>query len=144
MSSGVLALSIPNRIAELSASMDRVEAFLAEADVDPGDSTQVMIMLDEIASNIIKTAWPADEEHRFDVTLTLEPGGKLLLLATDDGAPFDPTAGDPPDLDATLEDRVVGGLGLFIVGEMSDSMEYSRVDGHNRLLVTKQTGGSAC
>ena len=140
MSHAALTLSIPNRIAELAPCMDRAEAFLAAAAVDPGDSAQVMIILDEIASNIIKGAWPTEEEHRFEVTLTIEPGGRLLLLASDDGVSFDPTQTDPPDLDAALETRDVGGLGLFIVGEMSDSMEYSRVEGRNRLLVTKQMG----
>ncbi len=143
-SPAVLTLSIPNRIADLAQCMDTAEAFLAAAAVDPGDSAQVMIMLDEIASNIIKAAWPPDEEHRLDVTLTIEPGGRLLLLASDDGAPFDPTQTDPPDLDTALDDRVVGGLGLFIVGEMSDSMEYTRVEGRNRLLVTKQMGSKPC
>ena len=134
----VLILTIPNRIAELPAEMDVVEEFLAAHAVVPGDTMQVMIMLDEIASNIIKAAWPNDEDHVFEITLTIEPGGRLLLMASDDGVAFDPTRSDPPDLDTDLEDREVGGLGLFIVGEMSDSMEYSRSEGRNRLLVAKQ------
>ena len=134
----VLTLSIPNRIDELPSRMDTAEEFLAAHHIDPGDTAQVMIMIDEIASNIIKAAWPPHEPHHFEITLTLEPNRRLLLLATDDGIPFDPTGGDPPNLEASLEDREVGGLGLFIVGEMSDSMEYTRTEGQNRLLVTKQ------
>ncbi len=144
MRPGALTLSIPNRITELAARMDAAEVFLAEAEIDPADSMQVMIMLDEIASNIIKAAWPPEEDHAFDLSLTIEPGGRLILLASDDGIPFDPTGGDPPDLDASLEDRMIGGLGLFIVGEMSDSMKYTRTDGRNHLLVTKQIRGAQC
>lgn len=134
----VLTLSIPNRIEELLSHMDTAEAFLAANAIDPGDTAQVMIMLDEIASNIIKAAWPPHEHHHFQIMLTLEPGRRLLLLATDDGIPFDSTGGDPPDLEASLEDREIGGLGLFLVGEMSDAVEYTRTGGQNRLLVTKQ------
>lgn len=141
-----LVLSIPNRIVELAAGMDRVEAFLQAWDVEPGDAAQVMIILDEVASNIIKAAWPGGGDHSFEVALRIEPGsgpgggGGLAfeLVATDDGVAFDPTGAAPPDLDLDLDDRVPGGLGLFMVGEMSDSLDYARLDGRNRLHVTKR------
>lgn len=137
----LLSLSIGNRIGELSAGMDQVEAFLGAWAVDPEDRAQVMIIMDEVGSNIIKGAWPGGGEHRFDVALRIEagPGGlRLELLATDDGVAFDPTAAGAPDLELDLDEREPGGLGLFMVGEMSDSMEYARVDGRNRLQVTKR------
>ena len=139
-----LTLSIPNRIEALAAGMDEAEAFLAAWSVDPGDGAQVMIMLDEVASNVIKNAWPGGGEHSFTVELRMLPDGAWAggglgfeLLATDDGTAFDPTQAAPPDLELSLDDREPGGLGLFMVGEMSDRMEYSRAEGCNRLLVAK-------
>ncbi len=133
-----LRLVIPNRIEDLAAGMDAAEAFLAAWSVDPGDGAQVMIMLDEVASNIIKAAWPGGGAHEFTVELRMGPDLALELVAIDDGVAFDPTKAPPPDLDLSLDDREPGGLGLFMVGEMSDGMEYARVDGCNRLHVTKR------
>ena len=133
-----LTLSIENRIESLSAGIDEAQAFLADRAVDPGDSAQVMIMLDELGSNIIKSAWPGGGEHRFAMELQLDETRTMTLRVADDGVAFDPTDVTAPDLDACLEDRVVGGLGLFMVSEMSDTMEYSRVDGLNRLVLTKR------
>jgi len=141
MRPAVLTLCILNRIDALPPCMDKAETFLAAHGVAAEDGVQVMVMLDEIASNIIKAAWPSEEEHRFEVTLTIGPDGLLTLVSIDDGVSFDPTGRDPPDLEAALEDRDIGGLGLFLVGEMSDSMDYSRVDGRNRLSVTMRVGG---
>ena len=140
-----LDLSITNRIADLVAEMDAVEAFLATWSVDPADAAQVMIIVDEIASNVIKAAWPAGGEHRFHIGLHMAgaPGALTLSLhCVDDGIAFDPTQAAAPDLDLDLDDRMPGGLGLFMVREMSDTMEYSRVGDQNRLALTKRLHGA--
>jgi len=138
-----LALSLDNRIEALGAGADAVEDFLAAWAIDPGDRAQVLIILDEIGSNIINGAWPGGGDHRFSVELRIEPAGDegvlgFVLVATDDGIPFDPTKMPPPDIELSLDEREPGGLGLFMVGEMSDSVQYTRVNGHNRLEVTKR------
>ena len=136
-----LDLSIPNRIPDLAGGMDAVEAFLASWSVDPGDAAQVMIIVDEIASNIIKAAWPGGGDHQFRIGLHLDPAPgalTLTLLCIDDGVAFDPTQAAAPDLDLDLDDRMPGGLGLFMVREMTDTMEYARTGDENRLTLTKR------
>ncbi len=121
--------------------MDAAEALLGEWAIDPADAMQVMVIIDEIGSNIIKAAWPGGGEHHFGLDLHIEEaegGLHLRLVASDDGVAFDPTTVPPPDVEADLDDREPGGLGLFLVGEMSDSVSYARVAGHNRLTVTKR------
>lgn len=138
-----LRLSISNRIDALGAGLDEVEAWLAAWSADPGDRAQVMIIVDEIGSNIIGSAWPEGGDHSFQIELHVAPADQALalrLLATDDGIAFDPTQAPPPTLDLDLDEREPGGLGLFMVGEMSDSMEYQRTEGRNRLQVTKRLG----
>jgi anti-sigma regulatory factor (Ser/Thr protein kinase) len=137
----MLSLLPPNRIEALVHSLDAIEAFLQSWRVDDGDRAQVMIIVDEIASNIIKGAWPDGGDHEFRIELNVmpEPGFlHLEILAIDDGIAFDPTDVPPPDLDSDLEDREPGGLGLFMVTEMSDSVGYQRNGEHNRLTVTKR------
>ena len=135
-----LSLSVPNRVEGLAVSLDAVEGLLRTWSVDAGDSAQVMIIVDEIASNIISGAWPGDGGHHqftLDIRIETQPTPHLVLLAVDDGLAFDPTGVPPPDLELDLDDREPGGLGLFMVKEMSDTVEYARVDGLNQLRITK-------
>lgn len=59
--------------------------------------------------------------------------GRFHLCLKDWGQPFDPMTAPPPDISAALEDRAVGGLGIHLVKEMTDSLEYSRQEDANRL-----------
>ncbi len=120
--------------------MDTAEGFLAAWRIDPADGAQVMIILDEIASNIIKAAWPQGGEHHFTVDMQLDGAVEpvLTLLTIDDGMPFDPTQVAPPDLGLGLDQRELGGLGVLMVAKMSDSMTYSHMGGCNRLQITKR------
>lgn len=136
-----LSLSIANRVQSLAAELDQVEAFLAGWSLEACVIAQVMIIVDEIASNIIKAAWPLGDEHMFNIDLTISDSAAslmLVVLAVDDGVAFDPTEIVPPDLDAELDERGIGGLGLFLVQELSESIKYIRVDGQNRLEITKR------
>ena len=137
----LLHLDIPNDPDGLTAALDAAEGFLQGWAVEAGDAAQVMIILDEVGSNIIRSAWPGGGAHLFQMELRMEaaaPGLEPHLVALDDGVAFDPTGSGPPDLDLDLDSREPGGLGLFMVGEMSDTMAYSRVGGQNRLHVTKR------
>jgi anti-sigma regulatory factor (Ser/Thr protein kinase) len=136
-----LRLSVLNRIEALTPHLDKADAFLTAWGIDAADHAQVMIILDEIASNIIKSAWPDGDVHHFslDLSITPEPAGLALqLIAIDDGLAFDPTEAVMPDITLDLDDREPGGLGLLMVQEMSDSVEYCRINGCNHLKVAKR------
>ena len=137
-----LALLVPNRSEGLAGSLRAVEALLQDWHVGADDRAQVLVMLDEIGSNVIKGAWPPEEDRSFGLEVRLAPcppgAVDLSLLTVDDGVPFDPTSAPAPSLDLPLDERHPGGLGLLRVRAMSDSVQYSRVDGRNRLLVTKR------
>ena len=136
-----LSLSIPNRISDLAAGLATAEAYLATWSINEGDASKVIIILDELGSNILKAAWPDGGEHWFTVELRIEPSYPtfdFVLLVIDDGVPFDPTGAVPPKIELSLDDREPGGLGLLMLQELTDSLEYSRVDGRNRLKITKR------
>ncbi len=58
-------------------------------------------------------------------------------MIEDDGIAFDPLIAPPPDLDSDIEDRPIGGLGVYLVKEMMDEVEYARADGRNRVTLVK-------
>lgn len=63
--------------------------------------------------------------------------GRLSLSLSDDGPAFDPLSLPTPDLDAPLEERPVGGLGVHLVREMMDGVSYHHRDGRNSLSMWK-------
>jgi len=63
--------------------------------------------------------------------------GQLDFIVTDSGMPFDPTRKPEVDINASLEDRPVGGLGIHLVRQLMDSVSYRREDGKNILTLIK-------
>jgi len=107
------------------------EAFMREAGVSGDDIARVLIALEELVSNLVKYGYPA-EAARGSVAVTLQlADDRLRATLIDDGRPFDPFALPAPDLDAPLDARPVGGLGLHIVKTMMDETDYRREDGRN-------------
>lgn len=138
-SAPVLDLSIKNDFDAMGQAMEQVDEFMAGHNVAPRAAYVVRLALDEILSNIIQYAFPAQGGHMIDLHLELADN-ELRLVFCDDGAAFNPTEVPPPDLDLALEDRPVGGLGIHMVRDMSKEMRYRRENGHNILevLVSRQ------
>ncbi len=64
----------------------------------------------------------------------------FTLTVSDTGNPFDPLAAPPPDTEAAMEDRPIGGLGIYLIRTMMDVVEYRHEDGHNVLVMHKRLG----
>ena len=96
------------------------------------ESPKPAIVMDEIVSNIVRCSGATG----FTIRLSnLETGG-MEMVFIDDGSPFDPTSDSKqPDITATVEDRDIGGLGIFMVKKMSKSVKYVRESGRNVLTV---------
>ncbi len=63
-----------------------------------------------------------------------------MMTIEDDGPRFDPLSLPPPDVTASLDERPIGGLGLFLVRQLMDAVSYDRVGARNRLRMTKRVG----
>ena len=66
-----------------------------------------------------------------------EPG-EIAVLLEDDATPFNPLDAPPPDLEKSLEDRPIGGLGVHLVRNTMDSLVYRHEAGFNRLAMRKR------
>ena len=109
------------------AGMVEAQAFLETECDEPKPA----IVMDEIVSNIVRCSGAAD----FSILLDRTEDG-LLMVFSDSGRAFDPTHEvAAPDLSASLEDREVGGLGIFMVKKMAKSVEYRREGVRNVLTV---------
>ncbi len=99
--------------------------------------SKLQIAADEIYSNIVRYS----QAKNAKVT-AVQNGTVLSLRFEDDGKPYDPTTAAEPDITASAEEREIGGLGIFMVRNMMDSMDYRYKDGHNVLTLLLATEGS--
>lgn len=132
-----LQLWLSNDVQEIADIAADVDAFCAAQNLAPEIAQAVNLSLDELLTNTISYGFADDKRHRIDVTMELD-GGIITVQLTDDGLPFDPFSAPDPDIDAALEDRPVGGLGVFLVWQLMDEVDYRRAGGRNIVTIRKQ------
>ena len=96
------------------------------------------LALEEIFINVVMHG--SDDRHDavwMEVTLRHE-GSWLDMVLRDNGNAFDPLAAPPPDLDAPMEDRPIGGLGIHLIRTLMDEVMYASVNGCNELTLRKR------
>lgn len=126
--------------AEVAQALDAIEAHLLAAGAGMAEALQWRLVAEEIVTNVARCAWPEGHAGRFRVELDAAAradGLRVRMTTIDDGTPFDPTAQAMPALDAAVDDRPIGGLGMFLVKEMTDAQAYAREGGLNRFSVER-------
>ena len=136
MDDNILEIALANELREIVAAAAKIDAFCEEQELASEIAYAVNLSIDEILTNTISYGYDDDEPHRIEIIVRLE-ADSLVVVIVDDSAPFDLSATPEADIEATLEDREVGGLGLFLVHQMMDKVEYERVDGCNVVTLTK-------
>ena len=133
-----LELSLVNDLRDIAGAADKIGAFCAGHGLAEGISFEVHLAVDELLTNTITYGYDDDEEHRIDLSLRLE-GCTLVVEIADDSRAFDPLQAPEPDLGASLEERAVGSLGIYLVRKTMDTVAYRREDGRNVVTLTKHT-----
>lgn len=131
-------LVLRNRIEEVAQLEGFIETLGEELALDVPLCFNLNLALEEAVTNVINYAFPPEEEHSFLVSADGEAEGTLTLEIQDDGVAFDPL-NEAPEVDITLgvEERPIGGLGIFLVKQIMDEVSYERVDGKNILTMKK-------
>lgn len=133
----ILELVLKNDMAEHARLAAALEEWAGRQGIDPALATGFELAFDEILANITSYAYDDAEEHAIEVACRWD-GETLRAEVVDDGRPFDPLAAPDPDLEAGLDEREVGGLGLFLVRQLMDEVAYRREAGRNRLSFAKK------
>jgi sigma-B regulation protein RsbU (phosphoserine phosphatase) len=98
---------------------------------------QVKLAVEEAVVNVMSYAYPAGETGDIGVEATAD-GQWLRFVITDSGVAFDPTEKEKADTTLSAEDRPIGGMGILLVRELMDSINYERADGRNVLTLSKR------
>ncbi|HVA13173.1 MAG TPA: ATP-binding protein [Stellaceae bacterium] len=132
-----LTLRIVNDLAELTRVAASVDAFCAARAIPPDCAFKLNLALEELLTNTISYGFDDAGRHEIAVTVALI-GGEIVAEIGDDARPFDPLQAPPPDLDSPLEERRVGGLGVYLVKTLMDAVAYDRRDGRNHMTLRKR------
>lgn len=135
----ILNVTVRNEVADLANVTEAVERVGAAAAIPVKTVMQLQVVLDEVLSNVIKYAWPDGGTHEFYVRINVRNGG-IEISITDDGRPFNPLDQPPPAPAADGGRPAPGGLGIHMVRQLVDSIEYVRFDGRNQVTLTKRYG----
>ncbi len=131
-----LDIRLENRLPEIHRLATLVEAFGATHDIPARTIFNLNLALDEVLTNIIDYAYPDNATHEILVRLTLAEA-TLRAEVVDDGPPYDPTRQPDPDTSLAVEDRPIGGLGIYFAKRMMDRLEYYRHEGANHLTMVR-------
>ncbi|MDR2403915.1 MAG: SpoIIE family protein phosphatase [Spirochaetaceae bacterium] len=127
--------TLPAVLDNLDRLLEWIETVLEDYSCPPKTCHQMAVVTEEIFVNIVNYAYP---EGSGDVTLRAGRMGEAFVVQfEDDGVPFDPSEWPDPDTKAVIEDRNVGGLGLYLAKKMTDHISYQRLDGKNLLTILK-------
>jgi serine/threonine-protein kinase RsbW len=128
--------SVPSEAAQLPVLAQFLQEFWSAADLPPAQSLPFEIALEEIFMNVVMHGSSGAGSGRVDVCLALADNN-LTLAVEDEGPPFDPLTLAAPDTKARLEERRVGGLGVYLVRQLMDAVCYARVGPRNQLRMSK-------
>ncbi len=98
---------------------------------------EVNVSLEEILANVISYACEDDKEHAIILRLSFA-NGEMTAQVEDDGRPFNPLEVAEPDIGQPIEERKVGGLGIYLVRKFMTDLAYERREGKNRLTLKKK------
>lgn len=133
-------LQLKTRLEDLDV-LDETLTEVADADDWPEKvTTQLRLVLEELVVNIINYAHDDEDSgilHDIEVVLVAD-AQMVAVDIIDDGKPFDPLQDSlVPDLDLEIEDRPIGGLGIYLVRKLTDNATYSREQNLNKLRIEK-------
>ena len=130
-------LVLKNEISEISKLAAFIEELGEELDLTPDLVFNLNLVLEEAVSNVILYAYPKDEQQEISLSASVSDNN-LVFVLTDSGKEFDPTQAPDADITLSAEERQIGGLGIFLIRQIMNQIEYQRIDGKNVLTLGKQ------
>jgi anti-sigma regulatory factor (Ser/Thr protein kinase) len=129
-------LTLHNDIQEVPQLAAFIDEVAEECNIDMALTMSLNLAMEEAVVNVMNYAYPAGTVGDVDIDAVFD-NGTLTFVLSDSGTPFDPTQANDPDLTLQAEDRPIGGLGIFLVRQIMDQVEYHYRDGKNILTLSK-------
>lgn len=129
--------TLPATIANIEVLIDFINEKLLKHNFSKPVITQINVAVDEILSNIANYAYSGIEGTVRVVLQFPADSDQVIMKFIDGGLPYNPLEKEDPDITLGVEDRPIGGLGIYIVKKTMDNVEYTYDNGKNILTLTK-------
>jgi serine/threonine-protein kinase RsbW len=138
LSSALVHFRLPAVMENVPAVTQRLSEVAKEVGFGGQALYQIELAIDEACANVVEHAYRGEEPGEMEVSCYLEDR-MFVIRVRDWGTGFDPKAVEEPDVDAPLEERSLGGLGLFLVQQVMDDVRFSFDPNHgSELLMCKR------
>jgi anti-sigma regulatory factor (Ser/Thr protein kinase) len=131
--------SFPRHLDSLTLLYEFAEEILEAHDMAESIRFPVHLAIEELFVNMVKYNPDVSTDIQIEVTAKVNHGVRVSLI-DHGGVEFDVTAVRPVNIDAPLEDRVPGGLGVYLIQNLVDTLEYEYQDGRGEVIFTKGSG----
>ena len=128
----------PRQIAALEDVFVFLTGFIDRHRIDDDTSFAIRFAAEELFTNMVK--YNRGTTDGISLVVTIDEAGQLVRLQlTDSGVdPFDPSSLEAVNVDAPIEERVPGGLGLHLVRALVDDLSYDYADREMKVTVVKR------
>ncbi len=134
VSENISRTRLPARLDSLPGLLSPVRACAVGRGLSPQRVNDLELCLEEAVVNVFRYAYP---DGPGEVEVVCRPGTREFTIEiVDQGIPFNPLSLPSPDLDADIQRRPVGGLGVFLIRTLVDEVRYRREGGRNILTLT--------
>ena len=133
-------LIVEAKLDNLAQVLQFVDSRLEEEDCPIGVQMKIDVAVEELFVNIASYAY-APGSGSATVRMEVEEDPKTVVITfVDCGVPYDPLAREDPDVTLSINDREIGGLGIFMVKKSMDDMIYAYENGQKVLTIRKRIG----
>ena len=137
-----MEILLRNQLAETPKVRAALDQFAAQHQVPSAVVLALDLALEELVTNIISYGYVDPLEHVIHLRIEADQL-EIRVRLEDDGKPFDPCAHAVPQLDLPMDQKPIGGLGLHMVRQSVDRMEYERLAGKNVVTLVKRISSRA-
>ena len=131
-----VSFKLKSNLSELDTLCQKLEKFGESMGLSKKCIFEANLALDELFTNIISYGFDDKNEHTISIKIALQ-NDELIFNIEDDGIPFNPTEVDTPDLECTIEECRIGGLGIHLAKNLMDEVCYQRCKEKNILTLKK-------
>jgi anti-sigma regulatory factor (Ser/Thr protein kinase) len=136
LAKGRISIELKNKLSELDTLHENLEKFGKAIGLPEKCLFEIDLALEEIITNIISYGLLPSADQCIQVTMSHE-GKKVIIQIEDCGVPFNLLKAGPPDLECSLEESKVGGLGIHLIKRMMNDVVYERCGDKNVVILKK-------